>query len=95
MVRKTRKMITVEIHSLVISMIQTDKYTLKEIASNLNLSISPVQGIIKRHKAEVEFKTSSMKLKEAVSARNREFKPKQQLTFNLLSCNSALTFSEL
>ena len=73
----------------------SNRYKLKEISSNLNISLSAVQRIVKGYETEIEFKSSSEKLKETVSIRNHSFTEIQQLIFNILSCNSSLTLSEL
>lgn len=95
MVRKERKPITTELHGLVISMIQVEKHSFKEIAETLGLTAKTVRNIYNAYMSGEKFKESGIKKKETWTEKNSSFSVVDQTIFNSLSCNSSFVQKEI
>lgn len=90
-----KKYLTAELYKLVKTMIESEKHSLKEIATTLDLSVQTVSRIATKIHLEIPFKDSSAKKKDTWKRKNNEFSAIDQAIFNCLSCNNSLIQKEI
>uniref|UniRef100_A0A0K0E5U7 DDE_3 domain-containing protein n=1 Tax=Strongyloides stercoralis TaxID=6248 RepID=A0A0K0E5U7_STRER len=95
MERKVRKNITKEMANLAISMVQSGRHTINDVANTLEIHRSTVSRILKNFETGIVFEEVAEKRIRTCSQQNSVFSDVDQAIYNIVHINNALTQNEI
>lgn len=94
--RKARISVTNELKSLILNMANSsEECSIAQIGQALNLSKSAVRRIINEHYDGIEFQPSTIKRKKTWETKTKLLTDAENVLFNAVACNNALTQTEM